>query len=68
MTAIGFRSLSRCPDKRRLSRSWLALFSVALSGRDTFESLVALFPGVLAGREVFELLVVCTDVFLTRDV
>ncbi|MEO5351121.1 MAG: hypothetical protein H7836_15985 [Magnetococcus sp. YQC-3] len=62
----------RCPDEMRLSRWWymLALFSVALSGREAFESLVvflvalagrdaleslvALFSIVLAGREMFE--------------
>ena len=30
---------SHRPDARRLSRWWLALFSVVLAGRDAFESL-----------------------------
>ena len=48
----------RRPDGRRLSRWWLALFSVVLVGRDAFESLVEPFPVALAGREAFESLVV----------
>ncbi|MBF0400586.1 MAG: hypothetical protein HQL90_07435 [Magnetococcales bacterium] len=44
-------SPSHWPDEMRLSRWWLVLFSVALAGRDAFESLVVgvVFPGALTG-------------------